>query len=100
VAIARALANEPPLLLADEPTANLDSHHGRDVMLLLRGLAQREHSGVVVVSHDERLRSIADRVVSLEDGHITKVEHLPAAPQSLNRIRNEASPPRSRAARA
>jgi putative ABC transport system ATP-binding protein len=74
VAIARALANQPPLLLADEPTANLDSRHGREIMALLRELVQKERCGVVVVSHDERLRMIADRIVSLEDGRITKVE--------------------------
>jgi len=74
VAIARALANEPPLLLADEPTANLDSRHGREVMELLRALAKRERCGVVAVSHDERLRSIADRVLWLEDGRVTRIE--------------------------
>jgi putative ABC transport system ATP-binding protein len=70
VSIARALANHPPLLLADEPTANLDSHHGREVMELLRQLAQQEHAGVVVVSHDPRLYDIADRVLWLEDGRL------------------------------
>jgi putative ABC transport system ATP-binding protein len=77
VAIARALANEPPLLLADEPTANLDSRHGADVMQLLRQLTLSRHSGAVVVSHDERLRAIADRVVWLEDGRITGIEEIP-----------------------
>jgi putative ABC transport system ATP-binding protein len=74
VAIARALANEPPLLLADEPTANLDSHHGREVMSVMRELTRREGCGVVVVSHDERLREIADRIIRLEDGRVTGVE--------------------------
>jgi putative ABC transport system ATP-binding protein len=74
VAIARALANDPPLLLADEPTANLDSHHGREVMELLRRLALQRRCGAVVVSHDERLRAIADRIVWLEDGRITSIE--------------------------
>ena len=74
VAIARALANEPPLLLADEPTANLDTRHGREVMDLLRELAKRQRCAAVVVSHDERLRAIADRVVWLDDGRVTKVE--------------------------
>jgi putative ABC transport system ATP-binding protein len=74
VAIARALANDPPLVLADEPTANLDSRHGREVMALLRELALRRRCGAVVVSHDERLRAIADRVLWLEDGRITRVE--------------------------
>lgn len=74
VAIARALANEPPLLLADEPTANLDTRHGHDVMELLRELVKRQRCGAVVVSHDDRLRAIADRVVWLEDGRVTQVE--------------------------
>ena len=74
VAIARALANEPPLLLADEPTANLDSRHGQEVMELLRALTQKQGCGAVVVSHDERLRVIADRVVWLEDGRVAKIE--------------------------
>ncbi len=73
VAIARALANGPPLLLADEPTANLDSRHGREVMDLLRALALGEDRGAVVVSHDERLRAIADRIVRLEDGRIRRI---------------------------
>ncbi len=70
VSIARALANEPRLLLADEPTANLDSKHGHDVMQLLHDLAKRHRRTVVVVSHDLRLRDIADTVLWLEDGRI------------------------------
>ena len=72
VSIARALANRPRLLLGDEPTANLDSRHGRDVMDLLRRLASEEGCGVVAVSHDARLESIADRVLWLEDGRIRR----------------------------
>jgi putative ABC transport system ATP-binding protein len=72
VSIARALANHPPLLLADEPTANLDSRHGHEVMELLRNLARREGSAVVVVSHDPRLHEIADRVLWLEDGRLAQ----------------------------
>jgi putative ABC transport system ATP-binding protein len=68
VALARALANAPPLLLADEPTANLDTRNGRDVMGLLRELADLSPVGAVVVSHDDRLTAIADRLVRLEDG--------------------------------
>jgi putative ABC transport system ATP-binding protein len=70
VSIARALANRPRLLLADEPTANLDSRHGREVMELLGRLAREEGCGVVAVSHDPRLEQIADRVLWLEDGRI------------------------------
>ncbi len=75
VSIARALANHPPLLLADEPTANLDSRHGQEVMELLRDLAEREGSAVVVVSHDARLESIAERILWIEDGRIRPEEH-------------------------
>jgi putative ABC transport system ATP-binding protein len=70
VAIARALANRPRLLLADEPTANLDSESGHEVMRLLRDLTRQKGSGAVVVSHDERLLEIADQVVWLEDGRL------------------------------
>jgi putative ABC transport system ATP-binding protein len=70
VSIARALANRPRLLLGDEPTANLDSRHGREVMELLRRLAREEDCAVVAVSHDARLEAIADRVLWLEDGRI------------------------------
>ncbi len=68
VAIARALANDPPLLLADEPTANLDAANGRSIGALLRDLATDEGRSCVIVTHDERLRGIADRVLWLDDG--------------------------------
>ena len=80
VAIARALANEPALILADEPTANLDSHHGRDVMRELRRIAKEEDRSVVIVSHDERLKDIADRVLWLEDGRFSHEDELVADP--------------------
>jgi len=68
VAIARALINDPALILADEPTANLDSSHGHETMRLLREIAKTRGRSVVIVSHDERIRDIADRVLWLEDG--------------------------------
>jgi putative ABC transport system ATP-binding protein len=68
VALARALANDPPVILADEPTANLDSKIGHEVSRLLRSLAVDEHRSVLLVSHDERLREFADRILWLEDG--------------------------------
>jgi putative ABC transport system ATP-binding protein len=70
VCIARALANEPRLLLADEPTANLDGRHGHEVMELLRDLTEKRGRTAIVVSHDARLRDIADRVLWLEDGKL------------------------------
>ncbi|GJM42690.1 MAG: putative ABC transporter, ATP-binding protein [Ardenticatenaceae bacterium] len=68
VAIARALVNQPDIILADEPTANLDSHHGYETMRLLRGIAKEENRSVIIVSHDQRIKDIADRVLWLEDG--------------------------------
>jgi putative ABC transport system ATP-binding protein len=68
VAIARALANNPDLILADEPTANLDSVRGREVMFLLKQIAAEMGKAVVIVSHDHRIREVASRIVWLEDG--------------------------------
>ena len=76
VAIARAIANHPRLILADEPTANLDSHHGAETMRLLRSLAADEQAAVVIVSHDERIREVADRVLWLEDGTLRPLASL------------------------
>jgi putative ABC transport system ATP-binding protein len=72
VAIARALAGHPPLLLADEPTANLDGQTGLQVTELLKDLARVHGSTVVVVTHDPRIHNLADRIVHLEDGQIRK----------------------------
>ncbi|MEN2745208.1 ABC transporter ATP-binding protein [Sinomonas halotolerans] len=74
VAIARALANDPGLLLADEPTANLDSRTGSEVTLLMCQIACRENRAVVIVSHDPRLRAAAKRVITIEDGRLTHEE--------------------------
>jgi putative ABC transport system ATP-binding protein len=68
VAIARALANDPTLILADEPTGNLDSKTGRVVVDLLAGLARERGRGVVIVTHDTRILDVADRVLYLADG--------------------------------
>ena len=70
VAVARALANDPPLILADEPTANLDSDHGGEIADLLRQLADEDGRTALIVTHDDRLTRIADRVLWLEDGTI------------------------------
>ena len=74
VAIARALAKDPDLLLADEPTANLDAKRGQEVMALLREKAVELNRAVVVVSHDNRIRQFAHRIVWLEDGTITDAD--------------------------
>jgi putative ABC transport system ATP-binding protein len=80
VAIARALANNPTVLLADEPTANLDSGHGREIARLLRRLAEEDGRSIVMVSHDERLREVADRVLWLEDGAFRELAALATDP--------------------
>jgi len=80
VALARALANEPKLLLADEPTANLDSDAGHDVMELLRTLTETRGHAAVVVSHDPRLQEVADRVLRLADGQLVR----PAVVEALS----------------
>jgi len=74
VAIARSLANDPRLILADEPTANLDTKTGQDVTLLLCETACRENRAVIIVSHDQRLRTAAKRVITIEDGRLTAEE--------------------------
>jgi len=71
VAIARALAGDPQILLADEPTAALDSHIGRSVLAMMRDLAHAHDRAVVIVTHDPRLLEFADRIVTMEDGLIT-----------------------------
>jgi putative ABC transport system ATP-binding protein len=80
VSVARALANDPPVILADEPTANLDSSHGHDIGQLLRRLAADEHRSVVIVSHDDRLKEIADRVLWLEDGTFRELSTMATDP--------------------
>jgi putative ABC transport system ATP-binding protein len=68
VAIARALAGSAPILLADEPTANLDSTVGTQVLEMFRALAKKENRALVIVTHDPKVRTIADRVVKIQDG--------------------------------
>jgi len=70
VAVARALAGSPSLILADEPTAALDSHSGRNVMRILQNLAHAQNKAVVVVTHDNRVLEFGDRIVRMEDGRI------------------------------
>jgi len=68
VAIARALINQPPLILADEPTGNLDSQSGQDVMMILHDVARDKGCAVILVTHDPRVEEVADRILWLEDG--------------------------------
>ncbi|MFM8277904.1 MAG: ATP-binding cassette domain-containing protein, partial [Cyanobium sp.] len=73
VAIARALAPVPRLLLADEPTAALDRESGRDVVELFRALADANGAGIVMVTHDNKILDIADRIVNLDGGRLVDV---------------------------
>jgi len=93
VSIARALANDPKLILADEPTANLDSRRGREVMRLLRGVAKNMGKTVVVVSHDERLKEIADRILWMEDGRFKETEILEYDPNCGTRVEKNTTTP-------
>jgi putative ABC transport system ATP-binding protein len=75
VAVARALANDPAILLADEPTAALDTERGKSVMTLLRRLSREKNTGVIVVTHDKRMVEGFDRIYQIGDGKVTVEEH-------------------------
>jgi len=89
VAIARALVNDPALILADEPTANLDSKIGHEIMRLLRGIAKEQGRSVVIVSHDQRIKDIADRVLWLEDGQFKEMVEMATDPVCGMKIEKE-----------
>lgn len=76
VAVARALSKKPPLVLADEPTGDLDSKSGMQVMTILRDLSKKELSTVVLVTHDHQMASLADRILEIRDGRIVKETEL------------------------
>ena len=80
VAIARALVNDPAILFADEPTANLDSKIGHEIMRLLQAIAKEQGRSVVIVSHDQRIKDIADRVLWLEDGQFKEMTTMVTDP--------------------
>ncbi|CEJ43263.1 ABC exporter ATP-binding subunit, DevA family [Umezakia ovalisporum] len=72
VAIARALVSQPKIVLADEPTAALDKQSGRDVVDIMQKLAKEQSSTILLVTHDNRILDIADRVICMEDGHLLR----------------------------
>jgi putative ABC transport system ATP-binding protein len=76
VAIARAMAANPDLILADEPTASLDAESGQNAMKIIKGLCRQLNKTAIIVTHDYRITSMADRILYLEDGHIKDIEQL------------------------
>lgn len=74
VSIGRALVNNPALMLADEPTGNLDSENSREIVSLLRQFNKELNQTVIIITHDERIALSADRIISIEDGKITRDE--------------------------
>ena len=90
VAMARALAGDPPLILADEPTSNLDAENGRLIIGLLRELAQEQGRGVVIVTHDPRVEGFCDLVLRLEDGTLTPRRRVIRLDSTLDPLENMA----------
>lgn len=78
VAIARALVCNPKIVLADEPTAALDKKSGRDVVEIMQNLAKKQGAAILLVTHDNRILDIADRIINMEDGRLTSLEVSPA----------------------
>lgn len=74
VSIGRALINNPALMLADEPTGNLDSENSREIVALLRHFNKEFKQTVIIITHDEKIAMSADRIISIEDGKITRDE--------------------------
>lgn len=74
VSIGRALMNNPALVLADEPTGNLDSKNSKDIINLLRTVNKQNNQTVIIITHDEKIAMSADRVIAIEDGKIVKDE--------------------------
>jgi putative ABC transport system ATP-binding protein len=72
IAIARALVNDPAMVLADEPTAALDRQSGRDVVELMQRLAKEKGTSILLVTHDNRILDIADRIINMEDGVLAR----------------------------
>jgi putative ABC transport system ATP-binding protein len=75
VAIARALVSQPKIILADEPTAALDKKSGRDVVEIMQSLAKKQGSAVLLVTHDNRILDVADRILQMEDGRLSTLEN-------------------------
>jgi putative ABC transport system ATP-binding protein len=86
VAIARALANDPAIILADEPTGNLDLTTGEEIIALLKRLSQERSVTVISATHDFKMLNVSDRVVWIRDGRIDKIENREELSISIGRI--------------
>jgi len=86
VAIARALANDPAIILADEPTGNLDLTTGEEIITLLKRLSQQRGATVISATHDFKMLNVSDRVVWIRDGRIDKIENREELSISIGRI--------------
>lgn len=95
VAIARALVSHPKLVLADEPTAALDSKSGRNVVELMQKLAKEQGCTILLVTHDNRIFDIADRIVNLEDGRLVPTSHPDISSRHPSRTSQPNIPARS-----
>jgi len=84
VAIARALVHEPPLVICDEPTAALDAQNGEIVLELFRNVARTPNRAVIIVTHDNRIFSYADRIARMDDGEIVDVSAQKSTPHFLH----------------
>jgi putative ABC transport system ATP-binding protein len=87
VAVARALASRPEIIFADEPTGNLDSHAGIEVLTFMRRAVDEMHQTIVMVTHDPMAASYADRIVFLADGRVVDEMHEPTAERVLERMK-------------
>ncbi len=95
VAIARALANDPAIILADEPTGNLDSSTGEEIIALLQKMSRERGDTIISATHDFKMLNVSDRVVWIRDGRIDKIEHRAELNISLGTIqeRHESAQP-------
>lgn len=86
VAIARALANDPSIILADEPTANLDMHTGEEIIGLLAQLCRQEGVTVITATHDHKMLATSDRIVWIKGGQVDRIEHVADMDINVGRI--------------
>ena len=93
VAIARALANDPAIILADEPTGNLDSNTGGEIIALLEKMSRERRVTIVSATHDHKMLSVSDRVVWIVDGRIDRIERREELDISLGTIEERHAPP-------